>query len=149
MPSLRASPNRRTGTFRFSELEAHPEWYAGKLVILGGTIDRIRNTTQATVIDVTQKKLDQWGKPLSSRWSAGSLVVVHPGILDVLAYAPGRDITVAGVVQGPGAEGQKDMNITSPVILSRELKLWPRERPSWNRPQYLDPLYDPNTSRRF
>jgi outer membrane lipoprotein len=134
----------------FSELEAHPEWYAGKMAIFGGTIDRIRNTAQATVIDVTQKKLDRWGKPLPSRWSAGSFIVVHPGFLDTLAYAPGRDITVAGVVQGPGDPALNDLNVASPVILSRELKLWPRERPSWNRPQYLDPLYDPYTSpRRF
>ena len=53
----------------FTELEADPISYIGKLVILGGTIDRVRNTARGTVVEITQKKLDHWGKPLPDRWA--------------------------------------------------------------------------------
>lgn len=131
----------------FAQLEADPELYKGKLVILGGTIESIKRTVKGTVVEVTQRPLDLWGKPLRTK-SGGRFVVVHTGYPEVPASATGRDITVAAVVEGTRHEGLDDLDFRCPVLLSRELKLWPRERPSWNRPQYFDPLYDPYTSPR-
>lgn len=132
----------------FADLDARPSMYVGRLVILGGLIDSISNTAQSTILHVSQRRLDRWGKPLSHLSSEGSFVVISSAPLDLPLSLQGRAITVAAVVEGTAHPALDDKSNTAPVLLSRELKLWPRERPSWKRPHYLDPLYDPHTSPR-
>jgi outer membrane lipoprotein len=132
----------------FEQLEADPESYKGKLVILGGTIVHTSNTEQGALIEVEQKSLDKWGKPVPTKKSGGRFMVQHTGYLNALVYGPGRDITVAAVVDGV-RKSIDNVESAYPVVLSKELKLWPRERQSWNRPQYLDPLYEPYTSPKY
>jgi outer membrane lipoprotein len=63
-------------------------------------------------------------------------------------YAPGKELTVAGVVANDGQKTQEDNPYSYPLVKSQELKLWPREaRSSWERPEWIDPLYDPASSR--
>jgi starvation-inducible outer membrane lipoprotein len=55
----------------------------GKIVILGGTIARLENLKNGTLIEVIEKKLDFWGKPRRRiRAAAGSsfslLVILTP-----------------------------------------------------------------------
>lgn len=131
----------------FEHLETEPELYTGKLVILGGTISLSANSTDGTLIEVFEKPLDYWGKPLPGKEQGRLFLVLYSAHLDVLAYGRGREITVAGVVAGNRQKGVST-DYALPVIISKELKLWPRERRSWNRPVYLDPLYDPYSSPR-
>lgn len=135
-------------TISFEQLQTDPELYKGTLVILGGTIALSNNIKDGTLIEVSQTPLDHWGKPMTRQKPAGRFIVLYAGYLDVLVYASGRDITVAGVIEGVRQKGLGDTTNTYPVILSKELKLWPKERQSWSRPQYLDPLYDPYSSPR-
>jgi outer membrane lipoprotein len=132
----------------FQQIEADPELYKGTLVILGGTIDQIKNVGQDTMLEVVQKPLDHWGRPLHTKQSGGRFLVLSTGYLDTLVYSPGHDITVAAVVQGSRRKGLDEGDYSYPVLLAKELKLWPRENQSWSRPEYLDPLYDPYTSPR-
>lgn len=129
------------------QLETDPYRYKGRLVILGGTIAKTINTNQATLIEVLHKPLDNWGKPMTKQ-SGARFIVLHTGRLNPLLYGPGRDITVAAVVEGTRRKGLGEPEDSYPVVLAKELKLWPGERPSWSKPQYLDPLYDPYTSPR-
>lgn len=135
-------------TISFDQLQTDPELYKGTLVILGGTIALSNNIKDGTLIEVSQAPLDHWGKPMTRKQPAGRFIVLYTGYLDVLVYGPGRDITVAGVIEGIRRKGLGDATNSYPVILSKELKLWPKERQSWSRPQYLDPLYDPYSSPR-
>ena len=132
----------------FASLENDPESHKGKLVILGGTISRTYTVRQVTVIEVIQKSLDYWGRPMRTKQSGGTFMVIARRSLDPLVYAPGREITVAGEVEGLRSSELGETEYAYPILVSKELKLWERIQPSLERPQYLDPLYNPYTSPR-
>jgi outer membrane lipoprotein len=129
-------------TIPFEKLQADPEVYKGKLLILGGTIAQTTNIKQGTLIEVVQKRLDYWGKPERTKETGGRFFLFYRGFLDPMVYSPDRDITVAGEVLGISSPMLGDKQYDYPVVLSKELKLWERERQSWDKPQWIDPLYD-------
>ncbi len=132
-------------TVSFTRIQADPSLYQGTLVILGGTIAKtVHISGRSTLIEVEQKQLDHWGKPLSRTGSGGRFLILYNGLLNPLLYAAGRELTVAAVVEGISRQGVDDTSGTFPVVVSRELKLWPREPATWSRPSYMDPLlHDP------
>jgi len=131
-------------TLTFEQLQADPETFKGKLVILGGTIAQINNSRQGTIIEVTQKELDYWGKPRRTNKTGGQFLIVSPGYLDAMVYAPGREITIAAEVAGKRGKALGEIAYTYPVLDAREIKLWEREQVYRQQPQWFDPLYDPN-----
>lgn len=135
-------------TTTFDKLVMDPESYKGKLLILGGTIDQTTNVKQGTLIEVVQRQLDYWGKPQRTKKTGGRFLVFYPRYLDPMVYSPGRDITVAGEVQGTSSPMLENRPYDYPVILSKELRLWERERQSWDKPLWVDPLYDPDSPGR-
>jgi outer membrane lipoprotein len=141
-PEIKAQADR---TIPFEKLSAEPRSFAGKTVILGGEIVRIQSTKSGTLIEVLQKELDYWGKPRRTERTGGRFIVSHRAMLDAMVYAPGREITVAGEVTGTEQQGLGEDVAAYPLLQSRELKLWPRERPTSDRPQWLDPLHDPRS----
>lgn len=137
-------------TITFDRLQADPDEYKGKLLILGGIIAQTTAIKQGTLIEIEQKRLDYWGKPERMKRTGGRFLAFYPGNLDPLVYSPGRDITVAGEVQGISSPALGDKQYDYPVILTKEIKLWPPVRESWNKPQWIDPLYnyDPSSGGR-
>jgi len=136
-------------TIPFEALRSDPESFKGRTLILGGTIAHITNTKQGTLLEVVQKSLDYWGKPERTDKSGGRFLVFHPGYLDAMVYSPGRGITVAGEVEGSKQKALGEIDYSYPVLLSRELKLWERERQSPGQPAWWDPLlYDPHGQAR-
>ncbi len=136
---------RADKTIPFEALERDPEPYKGKLVILGGIITQTTTVKHGTLIEVLQKPLDYWGRPRRTDTSGGKFLVYYSAYLDPLVYAPERELTVAAEVEGTRSKALGDIEYSYPVVLSKELKLWPRERPPQYRPDYMDPLlYDPN-----
>jgi outer membrane lipoprotein len=129
----------------FEQLQADPSSFKGKTVILGGLIAQVRTVKNGTLIEIVQKELDYWGKPRRTDRTGGRFIVHQPRTLDVLVFAPGREITIAGEVAGTEERSLGDSVVMYPLINAREIKLWPREKPGWDKPHFLDPLYDPNT----
>ena len=114
-------------TVLFEKLQADPDAFKGRLIIVGGTIAQTNNVNQGTLIEVTQKPLDYWGKPQRTKRTSGRFLVLHPGPLNMMAYAPGVDITIAGEVLGTGSPMLGAQQYDYPVILAKELKLWERK----------------------
>jgi outer membrane lipoprotein len=134
-------------TIPFAKLSADPTDYAGKLVILGGEIVETRTMKSGSVIEVRQKELDYWGRPRRTKRSGGVFIVLHRAQLDPMVYAAGREVTVAGEVAGAGERGAGPDLAGHLVLQSKELKLWPLERLTSDKPQWLDPLYDPRSPK--
>jgi outer membrane lipoprotein len=109
-------------------------------------IVKTQNVKKGTLIEVLQKELDYWGRPRRTERTGGRFIVVHARYLDAMIFAPGRELTIAGEV---AYEDQRILGENAndyPVIKSRELKLWPQQsRSSWEKPEWIDPLYDPGT----
>ena len=51
-----------------------------------------------------------------------------------MIFAPGREITVAAEVLGTSIPMIGNKQYDYPVVSSKELKLWERERRSWDKP---------------
>ena len=134
---------RADKTISFEMIQADPDTFKGKLVLLGGTIAQTGNSKQGTVIEVVQKPLDYWGKPKRTDRTGGRFLVFSPGYLDAMIFSPGREITVAAEVEGTRSKTLGELEYSYPVVIARELKLWERERQSWDKPQWIDPLNDP------
>jgi outer membrane lipoprotein len=140
--------DRADKTILFEKLRADPDSFKGKLVILGGTIAQITTMKRGTLLEVAQKRLDYWGKPKRTKQTGGRFLVFHRGYLNTMAYAPGIDITVAGEVLGTGSPMIGDTRYDYPVVLAKELRLWERAPRLRDKPQWMDPLYDPAGSAR-
>ncbi len=136
-------------TLTFAMVQANPDPFQGKIMVLGGTIVAAVNRDEGAVMEITEKPLDYWGKPKRTDRTGGRFLLLVPGALDLLQYTPGRQVTVSARVEGTLAAGLAGGGGQYPVLRSREIKLWPQEQPSWNRPQWMDPLYDPNGPGRF
>jgi len=128
----------------FDMIRADPDAYRGKIIILGGTIVELNNVKSGVLITVDQKPLDYWGKPTRTSRTGGQYLIFYPRYLDFLSYAPGREITVAGTVEGTKLKTLGDATFDYPILTSRELKLWPKEQKHADaHPEWGDPLYDP------
>jgi outer membrane lipoprotein len=127
-------------TILFEKLQADPDSFKGKLVIAGGTIEQTTEVNQGTLIEVTQKPLDYWGKPERTKRTGGRFLVFHPGLLNTMAYAPGIDITIAGEVLGTSSPMIGSKQYDYPILQSKELKLWERETGSGDKARWMDPL---------
>ena len=140
-----AVANKADKTVPYEKLMADPEAYQGRLLILGGTIEQTSALKKGTLIEVSQKNLDYWGRPERTKRTGGHFYIFYPGFLDAMVYSPGRDVTVAGEVLGISNPMLGDKQYDFPVLLSKEFKLWEQDRQSWNKPQWIDPLYDPDS----
>lgn len=140
-PDVSRSADR---TITFEQLQADPPSHKGKIVILGGLIAQVRHVKNGTLIEIVQKELDYWGKPLRTKRSGGRFIVHQSRALDDLVFAPEREITIAGEATGTEERTGDESGVMYPLINAREIKLWPREKAGWDKPQFLDPLNDPN-----
>jgi outer membrane lipoprotein len=127
-------------TVRFEKLQADPDSFTGKLIIVGGTIAQTSDVNQGTLIEVIQRPLDYWGKPERTKRTGGRFLVFHQGTLNALAFAPGIDITVAGEVLGTSSPMIGTKQYDYPVVLSKELKRWEPEPRSSEKARWMDPL---------
>jgi outer membrane lipoprotein len=134
-------------TITFEQIQADPLPLKGKTVILGGVIAQVRTVKNGTLIEIVQKELDYWGKPRHTDRTSGRFIVHQPRRLDVLVFSPGREITVAGEVTGADERSIDEPAILYPLINAKEIKLWPREKPGWDKPQFIDPLFDRNAPK--
>jgi outer membrane lipoprotein len=135
-------------TLSFRVIKQDPGTYTGALVIIGGTIDQVSSTDHGTLIEVTERALDYWGRPKRTDETGGRFILLYPAHLNTLLYAPGREITAAVTVEGTEATALTDQNLRLPLFLSRELKLWKDDRKTSTSPQWFDPFYDTHESVR-
>lgn len=112
----------------FEMLRGNPEAYVGKQVLLGGTINEVRNTGTGAWLEVNQRELDFGRRPKETKTSGGKFIASTGSFLDPLIYGSGDKVTVAGKVTGksPG---------NLPVISITEMQLF-RDEPYGMTYQY-------------
>ena len=112
------------------ELSAHPEAYKGRTVLLGGTIVETTNQPKTTEIEILQKPLSGYDdRPQDTDQSSGRFLARCEGFLDSAVYAKGREVTVAGEVQGREVRQIDQVQYPYPVVSCKKIHLWPN-RPS-------------------
>jgi outer membrane lipoprotein len=108
----------------YGALASRPDESKGKVVLLGGTIVQTVPKPEETEIEVVQKQVSSSGEPYLTDKSEGRYLVVVHRFLDPAIYRTGRDITVAGEVQGSVLRRLGEIDYRYPVITALELHLW-------------------------
>lgn len=113
------------------EVKKAPSSYIGKQVLWGGVIVETKNRPEETTIVVRQAELDYERRPIDLSQSAGRFLVKYQDFLDPAIFQPGREISVIGEITGTETIFTEGINLTVPVVLAKEIKLW--EKP----PKYI------------
>lgn len=127
----------------FGEVLKNPEGHRGRVMIWGGMIIGAENKKEGTLIEILQKPLDSMGQPFYTDRSDGRFLALYEGFLDVAVFSKGREVTVAGEIRGQRILPLGDIQYAYPLIMAREIHLWPERRreeyyppPSWYYPPY-------------
>ncbi|MFH1148672.1 MAG: Slp family lipoprotein [Pseudomonadota bacterium] len=124
-------------TLTVSRVQKDPEAYRGRMVLWSGTIIDSKNLKDGTELEVLQKPTGFGGRPTDVDYSEGRFLVINPGYLDTAVYSRGRDVTVAGEVQGKRTKSIGEIEYVYPVVAAKEIHLWPEEK------EYAYPYYFP------
>lgn len=111
----------------FQAILRNPDHFKGKTVLLGGKIIETVPLETKTRVTVLQYPLGFRDKPSVDSGSEGRFIVEATGFLDPVVYSAGRQVTVAGIVDGKEVLPLGEIKYTYPVVVSRELYLWPVE----------------------
>jgi len=124
----------------FETLKENPQSFAGKVVMLGGVIAGVKNTTDGGQIEIVQFQLTEEGYPDETQGSAGRFLATTPTFIDNLVYKQGSLITLAGEVKGTRVMPLDEVSYTYPVVSIRESHIW---QPDEKRPR---PFQVPGTN---
>jgi len=109
----------------FQAVLRNPDEFKGKTILLGGKIIETTPLQGKTRMTVLQHPLGFRNKPSIDEGSEGRFIVEAAGFLDPVVYSAGRQVTVAGIVEGKEVLPLGEITYTYPLITSRELYLWP------------------------
>ena len=123
------------GGINFEDVLKNPDPYMGRILLLGGFIIETRNLPERTVIMVLQSPLGFRKEPAEDKNSKGRFIISVPGFLDPAIYRPARKVTVVGSVSGKEVRPLGEIKYTYPVILKKEIYLWPAEQSARTEPR--------------
>jgi outer membrane lipoprotein len=127
----------------FSALIEDPTAYQGRVVLLGGVIVKTVNKEEGTLLEVYQTRLDREGRPTDTDRSEGRFLALYQGFIDSEIYKVGRQVTIAGTVQGEKVDPLGEIEYHYPYLLVKEIHLWKEAEPVQHEPYSWDIWYDP------
>lgn len=141
------------GDLKLAEIGDNVNVHTGSSVRWGGIIQAIDNKQQGTWLEIEEHALDKYGKPVPGSPSEGRFIARISDSLDPEAYAPGREITVAGQLEGRVEESVGKGVSSLPLVEAEEHYLWDRDDSIFFPGQYAyryyprryphyDPYYD-------
>jgi starvation-inducible outer membrane lipoprotein len=116
-PLISASLQRQAGPpVNFAAVQAHPEQYQGKVVILGGEVASVWVKNGSSLLTVNEQPLTPDLRPVEGSSFGGTFWVESDKWLSPSEYVPNRKVTVAGEVLG-----RRDGTL---LLKAREIHLW-------------------------
>lgn len=107
---------------------AQIETLRGKKTLWGGIIVNSRNLQNTTQLEILAYPLDDTRRPLTDREPLGRFIADHNGYLETVDYAPGRELTVIGVLTAVKEGKIDESSYRFPSINTEQLRLWPKSR---------------------
>ena len=125
----------------FKEVLKDPERYKSQMIILSGVIIEAKNTPEGTLLKVLQRPAGFRGRPKDVDESEGRFLALDSRYLDVTVYAKDRAVTIAGEIQGKMILPLDETQYAYPLILVKELYLWPVTEDRYYYSRYYSPYY--------
>lgn len=92
--------NKLDPSLDFIEIQADPQRFQGKSLMLGGSIVALKTNDQGSLLEILRWDLNRWGEPLALA-EAGDRFLVHtPQQLDSGIYTRGRLVTLGATLNG-------------------------------------------------
>lgn len=109
-----------------NQVRQNIETSKGKLVVWGGEIiETVNQKDGTTQIEVFHKPLGWRGEPRETVPSEGRFLISVNQYLDSYLFRRGKKITVAGEIQGEKIKPLGEMDYQYPILLSKQIYLWP------------------------
>lgn len=118
----------------FASLKANPDDFKNVTVILGGTIIQTTNFKDHSDVEILQKPLDGNYQPQAMDTADGRFLARCREFLDPEIYKAGRDISVAGTVEGKVERPVGEVSYAYPLINCQKLQLWYGRRDDYDYP---------------
>ncbi|RME63717.1 MAG: Slp family lipoprotein [Nitrospirae bacterium] len=103
-----------------------PDAYRGKTVMLGGEILQLQNRKDGTYIEVLQRQLSSYGRPIIESKTLGRFMVLSKEFLDPAVFKKGKLLTVVGKVSGTIRGTIGEVEYRYPLIEATNLYLLER-----------------------
>jgi outer membrane lipoprotein len=107
---------------------------AGQQVRWGGELVSTTPRGDETCFEVVERPLDRAARPRSSDESSGRFVACSAGLYDPALWAPGRQVTIVGRLDGAQAGTVGEATYRFPRVAVEAVHLWPVRDPherSW------------------
>ena len=104
--------------------------FMGRTVDWGGTIIAAENRRDNTWLEILAFPMTGEGRPRVDEDSLGRFMAVKNGYLELADYAPGRLVTVRGVIREIRIGSIDGSEYKFPTLEMNALRLWPRKRVS-------------------
>lgn len=96
-------------------------------VIWGGEIVDARNLAHTTELVILARSLSRSQRPRAGGEPLGRFIAEYPGYLETVVFAPGREVTVLGVVDDVETRPVGESEYTYPILRTESVHLWPEQ----------------------
>ncbi len=123
-------PPTLQGTFpELTVAQAQTQGTSGERVRWGGEIVSTTPQNNETCVEVVSKPLDRQARPIPTDETSGRFLACAPGFYDPAIYAPGREVTAVGTLEGPTSAKVGEYDYTFPKERAETIYLWPKREP--------------------
>ena len=131
-----------------ADVRARPNDLTGTTVNWGGTIARVDNLAQATLLEIVEYPLADSGRPRTDQDSDGRFIARIDGFLDPAVYAEGRSVTVSGTLDTALQRNIGSYPYVFPVVDADRYQLWKPRQPR-DVVYYPDPFWGSSVFMSF
>jgi len=117
------------------QIQAQPESAKGT-VIWGGVIVSSTNLVDRTQFEVLAYPLDKHQRPATRRKSLGRFLLQSPDYIETENYAPGREVTAIGTLQGLTKGEVGEASYKYPTVTLSDVHLWHSDD-SHEKPRFI------------
>jgi outer membrane lipoprotein len=108
----------------FTELRENLLRYQGGVFLLGGVIVETHIVKEGTLLEIYQTQVDRQGRPKNLDRSEGRFMAYYTGFLDSEIWSKGREVTLAGTLEGEKTQKLGEIDYQYPYLRVSEIHLW-------------------------
>ncbi len=113
-------------TVSFRDVLTSPEFYKGRVLVLGGEVLKAKRLRDRTQVELLQLPLEDGEEPTFDRQqSQGRFLALQQEFLDPATLVEGTRVTIVGEVSGAKTDRLDDVEYQYPTLIVKHLHVWP------------------------